>query len=246
MKTTSPTFPVRRTLLLVFCLGLSESTGQVFLTGVLQQGADAQDGHSLNSPIMNTLGNEVSFANLYITQPNGGYTAPFLNSGNGNGASVSINLTPGTYQFYFFNMGFWDNNPGTYGLNLFFGGDNTHPGISAYSPANTVTAVAVQTGQNTLSLNGDGDHMVPAPGSLTYAAGGFSVSLTGYGYGEPGVFGGPPLDRVGNLDSQPDGYTDSVGIFNLTVTAVPEPPQFVIASLAALVFFGLKSRASRL
>jgi hypothetical protein len=64
-----------------------------------------------------------------------------------------------------------------------------------------------------------------------------SDALTSYAYGEPGVFGGPALDRVGNLDSQPDGYPDSVGIFNLTVAAVPEPSTATLwlAALSALL-----------
>jgi hypothetical protein len=199
------------------------SHGQVLLTGLLQNGADSS-GQSVGSPVFNTLGNELSFANIYLTQPNAGYTAPFINSGNGSTASISYALTPGTYEFYFFTMGFWNNNPGYYALNLFFNGDNTNPGIAAFSPANTLTATPIAAGLPTLSLSGDNSHPVPAPGSLVYTAAGLSVTLTGYGYGEPGVFGGPPLDRVGNLNSQPDGYLDSVGIIDLTVTAVPEPP----------------------
>ena len=158
-------------LILFLAIARAPLNGQIYLTGLLQQGADAHTGVSYDSPIWNTLGNEVSFANIYLTQPNAGYTAPLINSGNGNNTSISVSLTPGTYQFYFFTMGFWNNNPGTYGLNLFFDGDNTRPGIAAYSPANTIAATAVQAGQGNLSLNGDGNNEVPAPGSLTYAAG---------------------------------------------------------------------------
>jgi hypothetical protein len=246
MKVTRPVFVERKVqnhnhvsvaLCLACSLGLLTqcASAQVVLSGVLQQGADSQTGHSLDSPIWNTLGNEISFANIYLTQPNQGYTGPFLNFGNGDGASISYSLGPGLYQFYFFVMGFWDNNPGTYGLNLFFGGDNTHPGIAAFSPANMITATAVQAGQGTLSLTGDGNNEVPAPGSLTYTANGLSVTLTGYGYGEPGVFGGPVLDRVGNLNSIPDGYPDSVGVFTLSVATVPEPSVLRLGFLAVLL-----------
>jgi hypothetical protein len=71
---------------------------------------------------------------------------------------------------------------------------------------------------------------VPAPGTLTYETQSESVTLTGYGFGLPGVFGGPALDRVGDLNDAPDGDPDGVGFFTLTVTAVPEPSSaFVVA-----------------
>ena len=230
-------------LVILLSLGFlpQSSRGQVYLTGLLQQGADSQTGHSLDSPIFTTEGGgEIDFAVIYLTQPNAGYNAPFLNPGTSATASISDALTPGTYQFYFFTASFFGNapgfpnDPGTYGLNLFFDGDNTFPGIAAYSPKNIATATPVQAGQNTLALDGDGDNEVPASGSLTYIADGLSVTLTAYGYGEPGVFGGPALDRVGNLNSQPDGYLDAVGVFNLTVAPVPEPSTVAIGCVAVL------------
>ena len=213
----------------------SHGQGQVFLTGLLQQGAQV-NGQTAGSPIWNTLGNEISFANIYLTQPNAGYNASFVNSGNGNGASVSYALTPGSYQFYFFVMGFWDNNPGQYALNLFFSGDNTSPGISGYSPADVNSLSPVGAGLPTLSLNGS-NTTVPAPGSLSFISGGLMVTLAGYGFGQPGVFGGPALDRVGNLDSNPDLALDSVGVFTLNVTSVPEPSTLAFGILGSSLIF---------
>jgi hypothetical protein len=217
------------------------SGGQIYLTGLLQNGT-APNGQNAGSPIFNTLGNEVSFANIYVTQPNGGYNAPFINAGNGSSVSISYALTPGIYEFYFFTMGFWNNNPGYYALNFFFDGDNTNPGISVYSPANTSTATAIAAGLATLSLDGDNGNPVPSPGSLVYTANNLSVTLTAYGYGEPGVFGGPPLDRVSNLNSQPDGYLDSVGTFTLTVAPVPEPSSSAIFVAAVSLFLIFKMK----
>jgi autotransporter-associated beta strand protein len=206
---------------------MAHSGGQTVLSGLLQQGANPQTGQSDASPVWNTVGYETSFARIYLTQPNAGYTAPFLNSGNGADAGISYSLTPGTYQFYFFTVSFFtsgaepENNPGTYGLNLFFDGDSTYPGIAAYSPENIASAVQVQAGQLTLSLNGNENNEVPTSGSLTYIADGLITTLTDYGFGTPGTFGGSPLDRVGNLNSEPDGYPDAVGFFDLTVTTEP-------------------------
>jgi hypothetical protein len=120
---------------------------------------------------------------------------------------------------------------------LFFNGDNTNPGISAYSTANTSSLTPVQAGFNTLSLNGDNGNPVSAPGTLTCLANGLSITLTGYGFGQPGIFGGPALDRVGNLDSQPDLAPDSVGFFTLNVTSVPEPSSLATVILGALILF---------
>jgi hypothetical protein len=232
-------------ILLSFGFLPERSSGQIYLTGLLQQGADSQTGHSLDSPIWNTLGNELSFANLYLTQPNAGYTAPFVNSGNGAGTSISYALTPGTYEFYFFCDALADNNPGYYGLNLFFDGNNTNPGIAAYSAAGVSSANAVLLGQNTLSLNGDGNNEVPAPGSLTYIADGLSVTLIEYGFGVSGAFGCPASDRVTNLNDSPDGKIDGVGLFTLSVTLVPEPSFGTIFVAAVSFFFVFKMKPAR-
>lgn len=237
-------------LCLICFLVPQHSFGQVYLTGLLQQGTQA-NGQTAGSPIWNTLGNELSFANIYLTQPNVGYTASFLNSGNGAGTSISYGLTSGTYTFYFFVMGFWDNNPGQYGLNLFFdGNNNASPGIAAYSVAGVNNPNVVQAGLDTLPLSVDINYSAPAPGTyiytatpvpalgtLTYTANGLNVTLTDYGFGEPGVFGGSALDRIGNLDSQLDLALDSVGFFTLNVTPIPEPSSLAVAGVGALIIF---------
>lgn len=233
------------------------SDGQVYLTGLLQDGTGA-NGQTAGSPIWNTLGNELSFANIYLTQPNAGYTAPFLNSGNGAGTSISYALTPGSYEFYFFCDPFPNNDPGYYGLSLFFdGNNNTSPGIAAYSADGVSSANAVPVGFGTLPLSGNTNDPAPAPGTyiysttpvaapgtLTYIADGLNVTLTGYGFGQPGVFGGPGLDRVGNLDSNPGGYLDGVGVFTLTVAPVPEPSSAAIFVAAFSIFFVFKMKAA--
>ena len=242
-----------QTILLLLSLGFltedSHGQGQIYLTGLLQDGTGA-NGATAGSPIWNTLGSELSFANLYLTQPNAGYTAPFVNSGNGAGTSISYALTPGTYEFYFFCGAFPDNNPGYYGLNLFFdGNNNTNPGIAAFSPAGALSANAVPAGLGTLPLNvnyndpnpAPGTYIytatpVAAPGTFTYTADGLNVTLTGYGFGQAGVFGGTAIDRVGNLDSTPDGNLDGVGVFTLTVASVPESSTGMLGSVAVVFF----------
>lgn len=221
------------------------SRGGPILTGLVQHGVQpGENGQTAGSPIYNTLGNESSFANIYLVQANAGPNGPFLNSGNGDAARIAVSLTPGTYQFYFFAYNFHDPT-GYFGLNLFFDGDDTHPGISAWSPTNTVTANAAGAGLTTIALNGT-TTLTPASGSLTYIDGSTSVTLTGYGFGLPGVFGGGTFDRIGNLNNQPDLDPDGVGVFTLNVATVPEPSSLVLwlGAVAGIVTLP-RSRAMR-
>lgn len=243
MKTSKTLFHAMAVTVLFLALLPHNSQAQIYLTGILQDGTSS-DGQTAGSPIWNTLGNELSFANLYVTQPNAGYNAPFINSGNGASASIDYALTPGTYQFYFFCDAFPNNNPGYYGLSLFFdGNNNATPGIAAYSPVGVSSANAVPAGFSTLPLSGNtsdptpapGTYIysttpIPVPGSLSYTADGLTVTLTGYGFGMPGSFGVPALDRVGDLDDSPDGDADGVGVFTLTVAPVPEPSVIFLLS----------------
>ena len=231
----TPATAMRTSLLglaLFACLPSLTHAQSVFLTGIGQTGASST-GSTAGSPIWNTLGGD-TFANLYIDTPNAGPNAVFLNHGDSSGASVNYALTPGSYTFYFSTDGFANNDPGFYGLNLFFGGDNTHPGISVFAPTAVLEQTAVPAGLPVISLDGSGT-TVPSPGVLTYTANGLSITFTQYSYDPAGAFGGPPLDRVSNLNDVPDGVDDGVGVFYLTVTAVPEPAwSAVIAGLAGL------------
>jgi hypothetical protein len=80
---------------------------------------------------------------------------------------------------------------------------------------------------------------------LTYTADGLNVTLTSYGFGQPGVFGGAALDRVGDLNDAPDGNLDGVGVFNLTVAPVPEPSSTAIFSSAISVILIFKMKSAR-
>lgn len=247
-------------ILLSLCFAYDRSDGQIYLTGLLQTGAGS-NGDTAGSPVWNTFGNEVSYANLYVTQPNAGFSAPFLNSGNGGSASISYALTPGNYQFYFYSDAFANNNPGYYALSVFFdGNNNTTPGISSYSAVGVSSATAVPFGLNTLPLSGSTNFPapppgtfipsitpIPGPGSLTYTADDLVVTLTSYGFGMPGAFGVPLSDRVSNLDNLPNGDSDAIGLFVLTVAPVPEPSAVGLGILGVVGCFCFRSlrRAGR-
>src|SRR5271156_3357887 len=173
MKRKSALFTgvVRGMLCLLWLFGLSPSRlhGQIYLTGLLQDGTGA-NGDTAGSPIWNTLGNELSFANIYLTQPNAGYTAPLVKSGNGAGTSISYALSPGSYQFYFFCDALADNNPGYYGLSLFFdGNNNTSPGIAGYSASGMSSVTAVPAALGTLPLSVNYNDPNPAQGTYIYS-----------------------------------------------------------------------------
>jgi len=229
-------------ILLCTCVGFSPNFANaqgVFLTGIGQSGAEST-GQNDESPIWNTLGGD-TFANLYVVQPNAAFTSGFINHGDGAGASIDTQLTPGTYTIYFACDGFSNNDPGYYDLNLFFDGDNTNPGISAFAPTAVLYGVPVPAGLPVLSLDGDNANQVPSPGVLTYTANGLSITLTQYSYDPAGAFGGPPLDRVSNLNDVPDGSDDGVGVIYLTVTAVPEPSRSAIIAAVLFLAIGLFS-----
>lgn len=210
------------------------SHGAVTLTGLLHQGAEP-DGTTAGSPILNTLGNELNYANIYVTQPNSGPYASFINHGNASGASIAYGLTPGIYTFYFFSEAFYPANyREQYGLNLFFDGNPMTPGITAFGPSETVSANASPAGPLTYSLSGDPSDRVPSPGTLIYTTDELSVTLTGYGFGRTGSFLISPIDRVGNLNDSPDGLQDGIGTFTLEVAVIPEPSLACIGVLAAM------------
>ena len=244
MKRNSPPRASRPCL----CLGLAIwilpqlTHGGIFLTGISQVGTSA-DGTNAGGPIWNTLGNEVLIANLYVTQPNTGYTGALLNHGNGTGASISYELTPGTYQFFVSSDSFSNINPGYYAINLFFGGSTTVPGITGYSARDSSTVSVVPSGKTTLAL--DGTTSVQSAGSLSYESGGLRVTMTEYGFGMPGVFGGAAIDRVANLNDAPEGALDGIGIVNLQVTAVPEPLTYSVAFGIGLFTFGMVRSVQR-
>ncbi|MFM8359184.1 MAG: hypothetical protein ACKOET_11585, partial [Verrucomicrobiota bacterium] len=120
-------------------------------------------------------------------------------------------------------------------------GDLVNPGISAYSPANLTSANPAAGNVITLALDGS-TTITPILSDLIYQSGNLRVELTLYGFGAPGNFGGPALDRIGNVDSLPDLDLDSVGTFRLTVSEVPEASAAMPMGAVLLCFFIIGGR----
>ncbi len=182
---------------------------QINLTGAIEFSTDAS-GNAAGAEFWNTLGGDFSY-NLYVSM-NG---TP-INSGNGASASINVALAPGTYNFQIFG------NPGTnqprHGLNLFFNGNNTNPGISVFAPTATDTgspAFSANSAPNTLALNVTS---TPGSGSTSFTTNGMTATISNYRWEASTVRN---QDVVTAFDRISGGGVDNQGSFTLTV--VPEP-----------------------
>lgn len=219
-------------LAVLFSLPLGATT----FTGAILFGTDSS-GNYQSSPgannAWNTLGGDAPY-NLYLT-----LNGSALNTGNGAGASINVPLVAGqTYQ-----IGFAVEQPlaAEFGLNLFFDGDNTNPGISALMTytlgcCGPPAIFQANTAANTPDLTALS--LVPGAGTLVLRSGGLRVELT-----DATIL--PTLGSYTSAYSEiPDlNGPDSTGVFTLAVTNdVPEPSSLVLLIAPVLaVGFTIKS-----
>jgi PEP-CTERM motif len=173
----------------------------------------------------NTLGSDIIF-NLYLLN---GVTP--LNSGNGSNARINVPLNlPGTYTFTYRAQPLLQN-PGQFGLNLFFDGVDNTPGISALVTANSSTFVA-NGGLITPRL--DGLPLAAGVNTLLYVSGDRRITVTALSQSRSGG------NQVGPFANTPGliGGNDYVGSFSLFVET-PEPSTYLLfgAGLAAIAAF---------
>jgi hypothetical protein len=198
------------------------SSSASVITGATLFSATSQ-GNYLGE-VWNTVGNDLVF-NLYLWD---GVTP--LNSGNGAGTQINIPLnTAGMYTFIFrAQPGLL--TPGQFGLNLFFNGNTSTPGISAL-----VTAESSSFAANGAPLTPrlDGLPIVAGANSLVFVDGDFRISLTALSESRTGG------NQVAAYSNAPGlvGGNDYVGGFTLTV-ATPEPSSLVLfGSAVGLALF---------
>ena len=186
--------------------------------------------------VWNTQGSDGPW-NLYLRDPS---TSAWVNSGNGAGASISVPITPGSYNFSldaeysFVTLGY-------IGLGLFFDGAPA-PGISVYIPVNGGPVLPISSGIIVRDMAGQ--LIVPSAGTDTYnVPGDVSVHLTGFSWALS-----EGTDNVGAYDNTPSGSPDYIGTLSLDAESLaPEPSTLPLAGGALLALLaGIRRRGRRL
>jgi hypothetical protein len=237
-----------------FCLGgitLPRLLGVLALAGtvVMAQPARAQTLTGATLFSTNASGGFNGF-NAWDTN-NGNATYALWVSLNGvplNGptdATVALNSSlsvPGTYEFAIYaNPG---GNQAFHGLNLFFEGNSTNPGISIYAPLATTAATPgfSSNAANTYSLAGT---TVPGSGSQTYTSGTTQIVLTDFRWESSNYQG---QDIVSPFTRTPGSGADNQGRFTLVVSstapnvAAPEPGTFPLLLVGTVGMVGIVLR----
>ncbi len=160
--------------------------------------------------------------NLYLTSPNAGMDAPFINPATSPSTALNESLAPGSYQFWMYALP--NGNDSDWAMNLYFDGD-TSPDISVIAPMELSSSAEPSFGpngsNNTLGLNTP--NPVLGANSLKALINGTPVTLTDFSWADPTVYN---LDRVGSTTPTPSGITNYVGSFTLNVgssTSVSTP-----------------------
>jgi hypothetical protein len=157
--------------------------------------------------IWNTLGGDYDWDLWLALNPDA--TSP-VNGPSDAQAGISITLEAGnSYTYYTFVQP--DVSFSFDGLNLFFDGNNSTPGISVFGPINSKSFIPNSSG--TLTLAGA---PVAGSGSAAYSSGGVVVVLTGYTFNAPAT---PPGDvcQMKEFSPTPGDIASAFGSFTLQV-----------------------------
>jgi hypothetical protein len=160
---------------------------QTTLTGAMWMATTSTGATSVSQAYadgaLNTLGGDQWWDLWLALNPDG--TSP-VNGPSDAQASISIPLQAGnSYEYYIFGQGPCCNLNFS-GLNLFFDGDTSTPGISVFGPLSSSSFRP--NSSSTLSLQGS---PVPGSGKSFYSSAGVIVVLTGYDWNASGT---PPGD----------------------------------------------------
>jgi len=177
---------------------------QTTLTGAVQFSTNST-GAAAGGQVWNTLGGDSYYDLWFALDP--AATSP-INGPSDADAGISIPLAAGSsYSYYIFGQ---PNTSFTFnGLNLFFDGNNSTPGISVFGPIDS--PAFLPNGSSTLTL---GDASVAGSGSIAYGADGVVVVVTGYEWHVPET---PPGDVCQAKVFAPGDGADYFGSFSLQV-----------------------------
>jgi hypothetical protein len=161
----------------VFLLAPFAAYPQANLTGAIQFSTNAT-GAAYGGLLWNTLGGD-SYYDLWLAE-NPDATSP-VNGPADAQAGISIPLqTDNAYKYYIFGQPGPGLITGFNGLNLFFDGNNSTPGISVFGATNS--SGFVPNGGATLTLQGTS---VAGSGTGFHSSGGVVVVLSGYDWAMP-------------------------------------------------------------
>lgn len=199
-------------LFLVF--GISQSAQALSLTGAIRFSTNS-DGSGNGTKVWTTDSGPKEFK-LWFKNGSG-----FINGPTDANANINIPLTNGDHYFTLYgdNQGALLQDSGSAGLNLFFNGDNTNPGISTLVPTNGINIPQKNASSRTVTLT---DAPIAGANTLTFHDGAATVTLTDDFWINPGndnSFAGDP-NIVSAFNTQPNQATDYVGGFLLHVTGL--------------------------
>jgi hypothetical protein len=223
-------------ILMLGCLADTHSASAQTLTG--SDLFSTNSGGSFSGVEVWTTAIQPSISRLWT------YQGTTLVNASATDSRLNFSLTPGTYTF-----GIYGSNAQNYdfhGMNLFFDGQTSTPGISVKS--NTLasaldTSLFTPNGGITLALDGNGYGNIPSADSLTFVDGTTTIQLTNFFWAKPSVYA---VDRVSTYVAVPDGTSDFVGSYTLKVTnSSPVPEASTTISFGLLLCLGLGGLAIR-
>ncbi|NEQ81673.1 MAG: PEP-CTERM sorting domain-containing protein [Moorea sp. SIO2I5] len=212
---------VATTSLTLVTLGTTSSAQAISLTGLIEFVTNG----SGNTGIYTWDTGADRHWDLWVT--NDGEDGEFINDPSTR--NIDFELTEGIHTFTMYGDGRSSlGNQSHYGLNLFFNGETTNPGISVFGAlarsADSNPDFLPNSSGSTRGLDGS---FVPGSGTLSFIDGLTTVTLTDYIYQASDV---QQKDLVSERSIGSNDYWDMVGQFTLNVettdldsTSVPEP-----------------------
>ncbi|NEP52998.1 MAG: hypothetical protein F6K65_31045, partial [Moorea sp. SIO3C2] len=199
---------VATTSLTLVTLGTTSSAQAISLTGVIEF---ASNGSGSTGLAVWDTGADRDW-DLFVT--NDGEDGEFINDSSTR--NIDFELTEGIHTFTMYGEGrSFLNNISHYGLNLFFNGETTNPGISVFGElARSTDSDPNFFANSSGSTRGLDGSIVPGSETLSFIDGLTTVTLTDYIYQASDV---QQKDRVSQFSIGSNGSWDMVGQFTLNV-----------------------------